>query len=219
MIRALVPVAKPSGPMGNDARPKIRYFLYPALLVIGVGACLSYFGISPTSRPSTDSATVPNIQGKPVEIGKDYYVSVALVELTEADDQGNRWDSFSESGPDITVQIAWNGSKIYESTVKRDTFVAKWSNAELNLRDIAISGLHTSMDDVIRAARINVKAGESIEIRVFDKDLLSDTLAGTKTFLMSDLREGDTTFTYDTAGIKRLTLRVADMSGTVDPLR
>lgn len=153
-----------------------------------------------------------------VAVGKDYYVTVSLVELSEKDPAGERWDAISESGPDIFVEIFWKGNRIYKSTTKNDTFVAKWSNAELNLRAMAFTGERASMDDVIRAARVNVKTGEELEIRVYDEDLLGNVVAGTQRLVMSELHLGDTTYTNVSPSVKRLTLRVSDMAQSMDPL-
>jgi hypothetical protein len=194
---------------------RIGCFLLPLLLVVAVGALLFALGIAPRFDKSVeDSPLQPR-----VIVGKDYYVTVSLLELSERDGAGNPWDSLTESGPDIFVQIYWKGNRIYQSTVKKDTFVAKWSNAELNLRDLALIGEKTSVDDAISAARINIKDGEAIEVRAYDADLLDNTLAGVKTYRLTDLRLGDTLYEYSAPGIKRLVLRVNDMSQAVDPLR
>jgi len=84
---------------------------------------------------------------------------------------------------------------------------------------LALIGEKTSVDDAISAARINIKDGESIEVRAYDADLLENTLAGVKTFQLTDLKLGDTPYEYPEPGIKRLVLRVNDMSQAVDPLR
>jgi len=153
-----------------------------------------------------------------VEVGKDYYVSVSLVELSEKNKEGEPWDSVSESGPDIFVEIYWKGNRIYRSTTKEDTFVAKWSNGELNLRSMALQGGRTSMDDVIKAARVNIKEEDEIEVRVYDADLVGNTLAGVLTLPLAKLNPGDTVYRDVSATVKRLSLRVTDMTQALDPL-
>ena len=190
---------------------RLRYYLYPVLVVALVGLVFAKLGISPSLGGSTP-------ERRKVEIGKDYYVTVSLIELaaTNGDDS---WDSVDESGPDIYVEIFWKGNRIYRSTTKDDTFVAKWSNAEMSLRDLAISGSKTSMDDLIRAARLNVRAGETIEIKVFESDLIGATAAGEMSLPVTGLEIGDHTYEFQTGGLRRIILRVLDMQDAVDPLR
>lgn len=190
-------------------------FLLPLLLAAAAGAGMFALGIAPDFNGSAP----PPPSNPPVTVGKDYYVTVALLELSEKDAAGNPWDSLDESGPDIYVEIFWKGNRIYKSTEKKDTFIAKWSNAELNLRSVALTGKSTSIDDTISAARVNIKPNESIEVRAYDADLLDNTLAGVRFFRMTDLKVGDTQYEYQGPGIKRIILRVNDMSQPVDPLR
>jgi len=189
----------------------LRYYLYPLLIVAVIGALLTELGISPPLRSSSSET-------RKVVPGHDYYVTVSLAELA-ATNENAPWDSIDESGPDIYVEIYWKGNRIYRSTTKDDTFVAKWSNAEMSLRDLALTGQKTSMDDLIRAARLNVRAGETIEIKVYESDLIGATLAGELSIAVTDLEIGDHTYEFKQGGVRRLVLRVLDMQDAVDPLR
>ncbi len=164
--------------------------------------------------PASAEATPSN----PVTVERDYYVSVSLVEASERDGAGERWDSWSDSGPDIFVEIIWKDNRIYRSTTKRDTFVARWSTSELRLGDIALSGGHTSVDDLIQAARVHIRGGETIVVRVFDSDMVTNTLIGEKTFTLTDLREGETTYSFEGPGVVRLALQVRPLDQPVDLL-
>ena len=197
--------------MTESAINRWRYHLYSAAILIVVGSALLLFDLGPgltRSKPTDEKVT----------IGKDYYVTVSLVELYENDPTGARWDNVNESGPDVYVEVLWKGNRIYRSTTKDDTFVAKWSNAELNLRNMAISGSQMSMDDLIRAARINVREGDTVEFRIFDSDLLNNTLAGELSLGAPELSLGDRTYEFQTGGVRRMTVRVSDMNQAVDPL-
>ena len=203
-------------PAEPSAKLPRRYFIYPLLVALASGVVYLKLSGSPFIAPDTSSTAAADAGA--VQPGKDYYVTVALLEISERDAAGGSWDSLTESGPDIYVEIQWKGTRIYRSTVKKDTFVAKWSNAELNLRALALSGQGASMDDIIHAARMNVKPDEEIVIRAFDDDLLSGAEAGSLTVKTTDLRVGDTTYELAGPGIKRLVIRVSDMSQAVDPL-
>ena len=185
---------------------KVQYFV-PALIALSA-ACL-YLSIlrhAPAQLPAQ------------VELGKDYYVSAVLVELKERDAAGEPWDGYNETGPDIYYEIAWKGTRIFRSTSKDDTFVAKWSNAELNVARMALQGA-TSLETLVQAARINIKNNETIEVEVFDADAVQDDLAGKKSFETTELKVGDTTYEFSDTGIKRLILRVSDMTQPPDVSR
>ena len=154
-----------------------------------------------------------------VQIGKDYYVAVTLIELTEHNPEGEPWDEYNGTGPDIFYEIYWKGTRIFQSVVKEDSFVAKWSNAEIDLAKLAFEGGATSLDSLVQGARLNIKQGEDIELRVSDSDVVKDDLAGTKIIKTTDLLVGDTTYEYSKPGIKRLILRVSDLSQPPDVSR
>ena len=166
------------------------------------------------AKPSGLSSSVTS--PTKVQIGKDYYVSASIVELTALNPDGNSWDSLTSSAPDIYYEIYWKGTRVFSSATKDDTFLAKWSNAEIDLKKLALNGGTTSLDNLIQAARLNIKEDENIEVRVYDSDVVESQLAGIKTFASRDLAIGDTSYEYKEPGIKRIILRVSDMSNPVD---
>jgi hypothetical protein len=210
----------PTGPQANENErspntSRFRHlidYLKPAIIVAIIGATMYSTGLGGISGSGTPGP-------RAVEVGKDYYVTVALLEFSENDQNGEAWDHYNETGPDIYVEITWKGKRIYKSTTKEDSFVAKWSNAEFDLREMAIKGRTASMDDVIHAARVNIKDGEDIVVSAYDDDTLKSDLAGEKVIKLSELKVGDNLFTYDTPGIKRMILRISDMSEPVDVLQ
>ncbi len=196
--------------MTAEVRRSFRFYLYPLLVVGVVGAFLFALELAPPFGRQ-------ELSPPKVTLGRDYYVTVSLVELSPSDGD-SLWDPVDESGPDIFVEAYWMGNRIYRSTTKEDTFVAKWSNAELSLRDLALKGSNTSMDDLIRAARVNIRKDETIEIKVLESDLLTSSVAGTFTLTTSELFVGDHTYESPSGGVRRLTVRVLDMQNAVDPL-
>ena len=131
-------------------RVRLNYFVPALIAAIAAG---TYILVAP-SRVSTTS--VPSTK---VQVGFDYYVSATVIELTELDPQGESWDS-NNSAPDIYYEIYWKGSRIFQSTTKDDSFIAKWSNAEIDLKQLALNGGTTSLDNLVQAARLNIKANE-----------------------------------------------------------
>ncbi len=175
------------------------------MLLVGVAV---YFLPAPTSPQNPMS-------GK-AAVGKDYYVLASVIELSELDPEGNAWDSYNGTGPDIYYEIYWKDKRIFESTKKADTFVARWTSAGIDLRDMAIGDSTASLDGVIQAARLNIREGEKIQIRVYDSDVLKSDLAGQFEFVTSELQVGDTSYDYQTPGVRRLVIRVIDMQEPID---
>ena len=135
---------------------RLHYFV-PSIVVaiVGLGVYL---------WPNSNGEASGSLE--PVLLGKDYYISAAVIELNELDPEGQPWDSYNNTGPDIYYEIYWKENLIYQSTVKEDSFVGRWTNAEINLRDVAIGSGTTSIDRVIQGARLNIRTGESIQFRV-----------------------------------------------------
>lgn len=181
-------------------------FLIPIALIAVTGLVFWLFDGSPgNGQLSTGEAGT-------VTPGRDYYVMVSVVELTEKDRDGGAWDTFGGSAPDIYVQIVWRGHTVYTSETKPDTLVAAWSSAEIDPISHVLKGRHLSIDDVIQGARINIANDDTITIRVLDADRLRfDTVAGEKTLLTTELFEGKHTYLFEEPGIKRLVLNVIDI--------
>ena len=191
---------------------KIKLDCFVPALIAALAAG-GYVLVKPSRLPSSGSP-----QNK-VQLGRDYYVSASTIELTELDSAGSAWDTLTGSAPDMYYEIYWKGTRVFSSTTKDDSFLAKWSNAEIDLKKLALNGGTTSLDNLIQAARLNIKENESIEVRVYDSDLVESHLAGIKTFPSKDLVIGDTSYEYTEPGIKRIVLRVSDMSNPVDVAR
>ena len=148
-----------------------------------------------------------------VDAGKDYYVFVRLVETAATDEQGKAWDSTNESAPDLRVDIEWRGQRVYRSSVRQDSLIAKWSNAELDLQQIALNGGTASLESVLQAARISIVAGEALTISVFDQDLpMGDgELAGRFAVQTSSLQLGEQTLVNPTPALKRVVLLTSSL--------
>lgn len=189
-------------------------FLAPAFIVLAVGA--AWYGLQDGSGASGRSAVTDAAHsGARVVSGQDYYLMVKLVELGPNNPQGGQWDSLDGSGPDITVYVYWRGQRVYRSTTVADSFVARWSPAEIDLRKIALSGQATSVESVINAARINIAPGEEVRIAVYDADLFSpDDSAGELIIPTTELLQGEQTYRDPSPAIKRIVIKTVSMDAS-----
>lgn len=186
---------------------------WSALLTLGGAVAVGQYRVA---EPPPAAQMEP--AGRPVSLDRDYYLSVRLVEVSDRNPDGTPWDSWSDSGPDIFVEIFWKGSRVYRSTTKRDTFVAQWSVSELRLGELALAGGRTSVDDLIQAARVHIRPEDTVTVRIYDADLLRSTLISEKTFRLTDLHEGEESFSFDAPGVIRLGLSVRAIGDPVDLL-
>lgn len=190
-------------------------FLIPTIIVLAIAG--GYYYWSQGQLGPGKAAQQPRT---PVTAGDDYYVLVKLVELMPTDAKGKTWDSVNDSGPDIMVEIHWRGQRVYRSTTKSDSFVAKWSAAEIDLRKIALSGEATSVESVIKAARVNITPGEELKVTVYDIDFLNEgDEAGSLIVPTSELILGEHIYTNPAPAIKRIVLKVVSMDASPEMLQ
>lgn len=125
---------------------------------------------------------------KMVADGDHYYVLLAVIEVApKADDEDSSWDP-RDSAPDIRYAIHWQGHRVFESSTKDDTLLAKWSNTAVELTDLLES---VSLDDSFKAARVTARSGESIRFEVEDVDPLRNDPIGEWSVEFDRLRLGD----------------------------
>lgn len=189
---------------------RILSYLVPTCIVAIGGA--SYLTIRSFQSPQV---AAPDR----VVLGRDYYVTATVIEVTEQNSAGESWDTYNSTGPDLQYEIYWRENRIFKSETKSDTFLGKWSNAELDVKKIAVNRGVTSLDSLQQGARVNVRTNEQIELRVYDSDAVDRELVGTQSFALPSLIIGDTTYQYKEPGIKRIVLRVRDMSLPPDVIR
>lgn len=145
------------------------------LVVAAAGAGVYYLSREPAPAPGAPS--LPRVADE-----RHYYVLLTLVEVEPA-----KWDA-DGSPPDLFYRVRWQGHDVFRSATKKDTLLAKWSNASVDALDIVKS---VSIDDSIKAARITARAGDRIEFAVYDKDLGFDDAVGSWTVAVDALEVGD----------------------------
>lgn len=157
---------------------------------------------------SAQKPTAPT--GPPaVTAERQYYVLLAMIEVEPKDADDDAWDA-TGSGPDLYYEVHWQGQRIFESTTKEDTLVAKWSNSAIRVGDLFEA---VSIDDSIKAARITVRANAPIEIVVYDKDVASDDEIGRWSVDPSTLRVTDQRVLKPAPGIVSAVIRVLALDG------
>ncbi len=145
------------------------------LVVAAAGAGVFYLGRE--RAPAPGAPPLPRVAEE-----RHYYVLLTLVEV-----EPGKWDA-GGSPPDLFYRIRWQGHDVFESATKKDTLLAKWSNAAVAPGDL-VNGV--SLDDSIKAARITARAGDAIEFLVFDSDVGFDDPVGSWTVAVGDLEVGD----------------------------
>jgi hypothetical protein len=116
-----------------------------------------------------------------------YYVLLPAIEVASTRADGKEWDR-GGTAPDVYYEIHWQGHRVFESSAKDDTFVARWSTASIGPRDVLKA---VSIDDSIKAARITARPGEKIGFRVYDDDLAGDDLVASWEVAVESLQVGD----------------------------
>lgn len=119
---------------------------------------------------------------------RHYYVLLSVVEVKPARGADeSSWD-IDGSAPDLYYEIHWQGHRVFQSTKKSDTLVAKWSNVAVDLGDLVRS---VSLDESMQAARITARASDEVEFIVYDADVGGDDVAGRWKVAVKDLAVGD----------------------------
>lgn len=138
-----------------------------------------------------------------------YYVLLPAIEVGPLRANGKGWDR-NGSAPDVYYEIRWQGHRVFESSTKDDTFVARWSTASIEPGDVLKA---VSIDDSIKAARITARPGERIEVRVWDDDLAGDDLIGAFDVAVDSLRLGEQTWERPGGQLVRVVCRVLPFDG------
>ena len=175
------------------------------------GAALVYFITAEGGLPVSEKK-IPL-----VELHEDYYVQPVLLEVRPTNAAGSAWDPYDTTGPDLFIQMFWQGQRIFESSTKKDSLLARWSNAEVDVRELALTGKKASVDDVIPAGRITVRENEQLELRIYDADLLgNDELIATVSIPTKELHMDEFTYYNPKNSVARLTIKVFPLDSIPD---
>lgn len=174
-----------------------------SVLAIGAsGLLVAWLRTDPGPDPA--AAAAPELKQPRVTLGNRYYVLLAVVEVAADTGQGRRWD-VDDSAPDLDYQIWWRGTRVFESSPKKDSLVGKWSNAAVDWRGLVGE---LSVDDSMRAARFTARPNDALRFVVRDRDFGRREVVGEWTVASQTLRIGDQTWTRPGGRVLSATCRV-----------
>ncbi|MEM9752941.1 MAG: hypothetical protein AAF916_06100 [Planctomycetota bacterium] len=193
------------------------------LLIVGGSAIGGYVwlerggGIDGDSTAFSRADAVP-LEPQTLEPGRDYYVQVKLAELRPTHADGDPWDWWDESAPDVYYVMKWQDVKVFESVVRDDDFVARWDLLGADVRDV-VTGVMTGtaaeidIESLINAQPIHVQADTTITVEIWENDRLDDQLVATLPIKLAEQREGTTRFRFsrdEQPELARLELTIID---------
>ena len=157
-----------------------------SILVIGAVAYPFLRESAAVEAGADPEASQPAPATSRVSIGKQYYVLLSAIEVATKTASGSEWD-VGRPAPDIWYEIRWKDTDVHKSSRKDNTLLARWNAGSVEVTDL-VRGV--SVDDSVEAARITVRAGESLEFIVWDHDVTRDDEIARWSRPVSDLREG-----------------------------
>ncbi len=146
---------------------------------------------------------VSGADGKVAE-GRPYYIFVRELEIAPKKPNGKAWDRVADEAPDPYYEIHWRDNRIFRSPTQRDHLISQWSPLGVDTIKSIRDG-RIAIHSVIKAASIRAVGGESIVLRVFDDDPVSQDEVASLTFAFRDLREGENTFDFQQSDINSVT--------------
>jgi hypothetical protein len=188
------------------------------LLVAGTGLAtwrVSRDAASPPAAATTAEA-VPRLAA-----GHDYYLHVKIIELADRRPNEKQWDSVDDSGPDVCFNLTWRKNVIWKSSEKSNTLIGSWDLMKVDLKEIITSGGQTDLEGLINAPLVHYGPGESVELKVWDEDMVGSDDAGDFTLKLDDLRPGENTV-FPPPGkenaVKRIVVAMIDRRTSVPEL-
>ncbi|MCZ6786703.1 MAG: hypothetical protein O7E54_06005 [Planctomycetota bacterium] len=138
-----------------------------------------------------------------------YYVLLPVIEVEPEQEEETSWD-VDNSAPDLYYEIEWQGHVVFTSETKKDTLLAKWSNAAISASDVLSS---ISIDTSFKAARITARPGDKLRFRVYDADFVGDDLVGEWDKDVMSLALGDQAWTHPAGRLISVMCRVLPLDG------
>lgn len=194
-----------------SAEPKRPHTLLTvATSLIALSAVVGVYFLV-TGSKSAEEPTEPTVEteGQQVSEGHDYRVLIAVARINPVDEDGDTWDSGSESSgpPDPYYEIWWRDNRVFESQEVENVLVASWSNVALPSLLALLTDEELSFESIKEGALITARSGDNLQIRITDRDPLSNDLIEEFDIPVDDLLVGDQEVP-GMQGIESLTLRV-----------
>jgi hypothetical protein len=164
-------------------------------VVGGLGLLLRRSGLLAAEAPEEHVSVTADDQ---------YLVLLSQIEVENLTPRGHRWD-LTDGGPDIRYDVYWRGDRIFQSSTREDTLLARWDPSEVGIGDL-IHGV--SAESALKAARITVQRGEKLEFRVVDTDVVANDEIGRWEVPVESLQTGDQTWNQPAPGIRQAVCHV-----------
>jgi hypothetical protein len=164
-------------------------------VVAGIALLLHRSGLLGARAPEGDAL---------VAVDDQYAVFLSQIEVEQRKASGRKWDARA-NGPDVRYEVHWRGSRIFKSSVRKDTLLARWDPDEVRIGDL-VDGL--SPEGTMKAARITARPGEILEFRVVEDDAIANDEIGRWQVAVDSLHVGDQIWTAPAPGVRQATCRV-----------
>jgi hypothetical protein len=123
---------------------------------------------------------------------------------------GEQWDSMGGGAPDLKYSVTWRGNRVFESTVRHDSLLARWPLTAFDIGKTALYGGKTSLDETVQAARVSLAPEEEVTFAVIDSDpMMSDEICSFPV-RMGQLNLGENVLTKPCHSIRKAVVRLVD---------
>jgi hypothetical protein len=146
--------------------------------------------------------------------GVTYAIWITEAEVASRNSDGKTWDMDS-SAPDLYAMLAWQDQVVLSTVVNQDGLIARWEPVAIDVKSVLQGEISTS--SMQRVARVRLGMNQSIEVAIFDDDLLDREFAGGVRIDLECLRLGRNEIT-SSGNLRRLQIAVADAVGQVVPM-
>ena len=194
-------------PNSRMQRPSVLNTVATSLLAIAAVVGI-YFAATSSSRV-VELEDPLSEEGQQLIEGNDYRILVAVARVEPSNSDGEAWDSGAEktAAPDPFYEIRWRDNLVYKSEEVENVLVASWSNVALPKLYELLTDEVLSLETIKEGALITARPGETLQIRVIDKDPLNNDLIEEFEVSIDELTVGDQV-REGSQGLESLTLRV-----------
>lgn len=179
----------PGAPL--SLRSRLTPWLWAAATVLLVAATgVATWHVSRTRGVATATAAAEAAPVPRLVEGHDYYLHVKLIELADHLPGDKQWDRLDSSGPDIRFTLTWRQNVVWKSIEKSNTLIGSWDLLKVDLRQV-LTGGQTDLEGLVNAPLVHYGKGETVELKVWDEDIVGSDDAGTISIELDDLHPGE----------------------------
>jgi hypothetical protein len=145
--------------------------------------------------------------------GVTYAIWITEAEVAPRNSNGAIWDMDS-SAPDLFAMVAWQEQVVLSTVVNQDGLIARWEPVAIDVKSVLQGEISTS--SMQRVARVRLGMNQSIEVAIFDDDLLDREFAGGVRIDLESLSLGRNEI-VSSGNLRRLQITVADAVEQASP--